>query len=320
MLHCNRQGRKAEDLRSRGNTRTQRAHNTGTNNRPAPNASNIIHMLISFNSGFWSCPAIFCTGLQQRISLLAGVFLLRNVSSVYFVTHVQNSSMQCALGQHLTSVMPVKLRLKGINTHTKRKDFASRSQIPRETLGGVQSPGSGWRNRSTSQNPSSDEPVPAPGMGQLPQHMRQQQHFSHRGYRCSGMGLLHHLVCSGAGAVSRHETLCRDGWETLTDVWLAWRLNICGEFDIAWEFNIQLDPARDGFQLPTYHEHSRCRSTSVATGTDRRCCDMDFSNAVHAAGVPKGDPAPSEARRHTPRLGMQRQHAANSAVLLTDTA
>ena len=41
-LHYNRQGRKAEDFRSRGNTRTQRARNTGTNNRPtAPNASNI---------------------------------------------------------------------------------------------------------------------------------------------------------------------------------------------------------------------------------------------------------------------------------------
>ena len=43
LLHYYRQGRKVEDLRSRGNTRTQRAHSTGTNIQPtAPNASNIV--------------------------------------------------------------------------------------------------------------------------------------------------------------------------------------------------------------------------------------------------------------------------------------
>ena len=41
MLRYNRQGRKVQDLRSKCNTRTQRARNTGTNNFPtAPNASN----------------------------------------------------------------------------------------------------------------------------------------------------------------------------------------------------------------------------------------------------------------------------------------
>ena len=55
LLHYNRQGRKAEDLRSRGNPRTQRARNTGTNNRPtAPNASKIVtndHFYVSPHRG-----------------------------------------------------------------------------------------------------------------------------------------------------------------------------------------------------------------------------------------------------------------------------
>ena len=41
LLRYNRQGRKGQDLRSKCNTRTQKARNTGTNNCPtAPNASN----------------------------------------------------------------------------------------------------------------------------------------------------------------------------------------------------------------------------------------------------------------------------------------
>ena len=54
LLHYNRQGRKAEDLRSRGNTRTPRARKTGTNNRPpAPNASNNVT-----NAHFYVSPRI----------------------------------------------------------------------------------------------------------------------------------------------------------------------------------------------------------------------------------------------------------------------